>query len=248
MRHPAGDVPGSRTHPGTAVDAAAAGIDGLQIDSDVPPLVKQQINLDASEIFAQLTAVTSLVQVAPRSGLFYSAVNVSEGVVRLFREWLIERDSIGDGKGKRRVDGGPLGMDEEGVLWVNDGMNVGVRFGVRERKWRRADANPVLIRADEDVAISYEIEIRGKSIRKGALSALPGNEPAVAFANAFCVARGTCEDAPPGYGDGAVAKGSAKHRQESYHHRWLGLRLSRTFTYYRNDAYNIPSILFEHCV
>lgn len=150
--------------------------------------MKQLVHLDAGELFTQLRATTTLVKIGPKRGLFLSSVGVSDGVLRLFRNWLAEQagaqsqegnvssemaeDGSADmarGKGKardphagRRSGCARLEADERtDILWVNDGKNVGVRFSVKEDVSRRD--NPVLIQSDEDAAVSYEITFEGAS-------------------------------------------------------------------------------------
>ncbi|KAF1960748.1 hypothetical protein CC80DRAFT_465030 [Byssothecium circinans] len=162
VRGPPGDVPGSRTYPGTAQEKLKG------------ETVKQTtLSLEAYELFTQLVAQTNLVKIGPRNGLFSCFVEVEEGVVRVWREWLrkmAERERKGDeaiepvemlGKGKEAVrelvEEGGRGVDDESILWVSTNKDTGIRFNVKERKIRR-DA-PILVRADEeDVPVSYEIE------------------------------------------------------------------------------------------
>ncbi len=148
------------------------------------------MHLDAGELFTQLCATTTIVKVGPKNGVFYSSVPVSDGIIRIWRNWLAEQSrdrhavlplqeqelgrlALADeridlvGKGKQRdiagFEQGVHFVDEKGVLWVNDGKNVGVRFRVRERKWRRE--NPVLFQKDEEVAVSYEIQYEELLVR-----------------------------------------------------------------------------------
>lgn len=170
-RHPAGDVPGSRTYEdgpqGQAQTSIAAQGKGksssstakahtsiAETDVLLPP-PKQPLHLDQHEAFTQLQTTTSLATTGPKRGLVYSAITASEGVVRVFRDWLEEQH-------QRRKHGmlpaGPVSLDDSGILWVNDRrQNVGVRFTVEERKWRR-DV-PVLMHIDEDAPVTYELQI-----------------------------------------------------------------------------------------
>lgn len=167
MRHPAGDVPGSRTYAdrGETSNLERAGAEASahpEADETSAPIT-QKIHLDSSELFAQLTAVTSIVQIAPKSGLFLSVVNVSEGVIRMFRDWL----SLQKQKEPRQIfapDTHPPSsiVDTTNLLWVNDGMNVGVRFRVREKRLATSVAEPILVRADEDEAVNYDLDICGE--------------------------------------------------------------------------------------
>lgn len=169
-RHPAGDVPGSRTHPSSSSSPLQKYGDGEE------ELVRQLLTLDGHELFTQLCSVTNLVKVGPRNGLFRCFVEVEDGVVRVWRDWLAnmtegkmtemsiqERDEINGskGKGKFREDlAAPDVSEDEKVLWVSRSKNVGLRFRVRERRIHRE--LPVLMYANEEVAVSYDIEYEGE--------------------------------------------------------------------------------------
>jgi hypothetical protein len=161
-----GDVPGSRTFPGTAQDK-------YQGES-----VKQTLSLEAHELFTQLVAQTNLVKIGPRHGLFTCFVDVEEGVMRVWKEWLADTAAKGRqkqasalveakekaGKGKEpagEFTGATTDLDDPSILWVSAARNSGIRFNVRERKFRRDI--PILIRADEDMPVTYEIEYDGMS-------------------------------------------------------------------------------------
>lgn len=149
------------------------------------------MHLDAGELFTQLCATTTIVKTGPKNGVYYSSVPVSDGIIRIWRNWLAEQsrscdrdrqepglrgrlaladqptDVDVDRKGKEKeiagFEPGFQSVNEQGVLWVNDGKNVGLRFRVRERKWRRE--NPVLFQRDEEVAVSYEIQYEELLVR-----------------------------------------------------------------------------------
>ncbi|KAI8931252.1 hypothetical protein NX059_011601 [Plenodomus lindquistii] len=155
-----GDIPGSRTFPGTVQDKGNG-------DS-----VKQTLNLEAHELFTQLVAQTNLVKIGSRTGLFTAFVGVEEGVLRVWREWLRDiaasgqvltnvADQSSDVKGKGKAIAEEAAKDradmqDPRILWVSPAKNTGLRIITRERKLRR-DA-PILIRNDEDMPVSYEIE------------------------------------------------------------------------------------------
>ncbi|KAJ4361393.1 hypothetical protein N0V95_001904 [Ascochyta clinopodiicola] len=160
VRRP-GDIPGSRTYPGTAQDKYKG------------ELVRQTVSLEAHELFTQLVAQTNLVKIGPYNGLFSAFVDVEEGVLRVWREWLsktaargstpsadIQREIVEEvGRGKevvREVAEEKFDPDDQRILWVSPAKNTGIRFNVKERKLRR-DA-PILIKNDEDMPVSYDIE------------------------------------------------------------------------------------------
>lgn len=165
IRRP-GDIPGSRTYPGTAQDKHKG------------ELVRQTISLEAHELFTQLVAQTNLVKIGPYNGLFSAFVDVEEGVLRLWRDWLngiaaesstrttnMQQEIVEEvGKGKEAVleaTEQKSSPDDPRILWLGTAKNTGIRFNVKERKLRR-DV-PILIRNDEDTPVSYDIEFEGKS-------------------------------------------------------------------------------------
>ncbi|KAJ4401999.1 hypothetical protein N0V91_007502 [Didymella pomorum] len=160
VRRP-GDIPGSRTYPGTTQD---------KFKGDI---VKQTVSLEGHELFTQLVAQTNLVKIGPYNGLFSAFVDVEEGVLRVWRNWLsgmagksngaspgVQKEADeGVGKGKqavREVVEEPFDPDDKRILWVSMAKNTGIRFNVKERMLRR-DA-PILIKNDEDMPVSYDIE------------------------------------------------------------------------------------------
>ena len=160
--HPAGDVPGSRTHPSSSSSRARF---EEQAANDC---VKQVLSLEGHELFTQLCAVATLVRPGPRRGLFSSIQPVEEGVVRVWRGWL--KMMVDDG----RPDAGSSAQPErqgvgstieevqkdERILWIDLKKNVGLRLKIAQWEWRRH--MPVLWNADEDdVAVSYEVEYQG---------------------------------------------------------------------------------------
>lgn len=162
---PPGDIPGSRTFPGTAQD---------RFEGET---VKQFLSLDGHELFTQLVSQSNLVKIGPRNGLFSCFVDVEEGVVRVWREWLrdmalrkntsttsMKREAatyVDKGKEAVRNDNTDrTDVNDESILWVSPLRNTGIRFNIKERKLKR-DA-PLLVRADEEeMPVSYDIEYDG---------------------------------------------------------------------------------------
>ena len=148
-------------------------------------LVNYPINLEPHELFSQLIAVTNLVKVGPRRGVFLSCVNVGDGVMRIWRDWLAEQSKLwkkesierensssnhlqeqskGTGTEQARRTGLSEPKEEQRrMLWVDDKKTVGVKVRVKEKKWNRAA--PILIMKDDEAPVSYAIEIEGKSIK-----------------------------------------------------------------------------------
>jgi hypothetical protein len=159
-----GDVPGSRTFPG-AVQERYEG-----------ETVRQTLGLEAHELFTQLVAQTNLVKIGSHN-FFTNFVDIEEGVLRVWREWLRDIAAKGRtantevpnevveevGKGKevvRKAQEVRADLDDPRILWVSSRKDSGIRFNVRERKLR-GDA-PILISTDEDMPVTYEIEYDGK--------------------------------------------------------------------------------------
>jgi hypothetical protein len=157
-----GDIPGSRTYPGTAKDKFKGEV------------VKQTLSLEGHELFTQLMAQAHLSKIGPYNGLFTSFVEVEEGVLRVWREWLKDAAAKGSnadsqqetvehkGKGKQAVNEiveETVDLSDDRILWVGPSKNTGIRFNVRERKLRRD--TPILIRNDEDLPVSYDVELYG---------------------------------------------------------------------------------------
>ncbi|MCJ1288270.1 hypothetical protein MMC26_007625 [Xylographa opegraphella] len=122
----------------------------------------------------------NLVQLGPRRGVFYAFVNVADGVVRIWREWLAQgaemnREKIAEAP--RRLSGGVdyskeetristvvEDVDEEArTLWVDSHENVGIRVKVKQRSWK--EDVPVILHSDEDPGVSYVMEYEELLVR-----------------------------------------------------------------------------------
>ncbi|CAN8101831.1 unnamed protein product [Discula destructiva] len=113
------------------------------------------VHLDDGEMFSQLCAVTNLVKLGPRRGLFLSHVNVNDGVVRVFRRWLA-------------ANAAGVGEDaEDPILWTDRHQNVGIRFRVQEES---TDARrPTLWTDDDDPPVSYNLVYEELLVRTSTL-------------------------------------------------------------------------------
>lgn len=169
--HPAGDVPGSRTHPSSS-SSQAARLARFE-EQAANDCVKQVLSLEGHELFTQLCAVATLVRPGPRRGLFSSIQPVDEGVIRVWRKWLrmmieIEDDSmpeVGSSVQTERQEVRSTTEEvqkDERILWICPKKNVGLRLKVA--RWEMRRDVPVLWNADEDdIAVSYEVEYQGMS-------------------------------------------------------------------------------------
>jgi len=104
--------------------------------------VCQDIHLESHELFSQLCTIANLVKVGPKRGLFLSCVNVGEGILRVWRDWLAQRAKEGQEK-------------ESEVLWADSKKTVGLRLRVVERE--TAPPHPPL-RTGEDPPVSYTLQ------------------------------------------------------------------------------------------
>lgn len=119
-------------------------------------IASETIHLDESEPFAQLCTVVNIVKRGPRRGLFLSHVNVQEGLIRTWREWLA-----------RRAQGGAAREAAEPILWADAKRDVGIRFGLVERKALPRQA--VFVMSDEDFPVSYRVEFSELLVRTSKL-------------------------------------------------------------------------------
>ena len=160
--HPAGDVPGSRT------SDAAEEFERKQT-TDEP--IKRVVSLDAHENFSQLVLNTDLVQLGPRRGVFLDILRVTEKkTLRIFREWMAQRIRKSSKTAQTGAENGRRGTSEDfsceleepdRTLWIDEvNKSAGLKVGIEERRWRRTA--PLLMRRDEEEAVSYSIEIQGE--------------------------------------------------------------------------------------
>ncbi|MCJ1386527.1 hypothetical protein MMC17_009653 [Xylographa soralifera] len=164
-------------HPGTST-LQSSQHDMSSSEPEAP--VSHLLNLDPHELFSQLCVVTNLVQLGPRRGVFYAFVNVVDGVVRIWREWLAHRAEADSEKAgeipqrysdekdnfKEQITAPAIIKDVDAgarTLWVDNHKNVGIRLRIKQRSCRR-DV-PVILHSDEDLAVSYVMEYEELLIR-----------------------------------------------------------------------------------
>jgi hypothetical protein len=172
QRHPAGDVPGSRTYQDTTI---------RPLKSDDDNVVRDTVNVDANELFSQLTTVANLGRRESTRGLLCSLQEVAEGTIRVWRDWLsrhCESRSFTDNSmvAIHHVDGSPDQQKarsdnvsgtcdpkkDSQVLWINTrGEDVGIKFRVK-RQNQRATNLPLMYSSDVELAVSYLIEFEGE--------------------------------------------------------------------------------------
>jgi hypothetical protein len=172
QRHPAGDVPGSRTYQDTTIRPTEPEKDNV---------VRDTVNVDAHELFSQLTTVAYLGRRESTRGLLCSLQEVAEGTIRVWRDWLsrhcesrsftdnstvvIRHVSESPDQEKARSDSVTGTCDptkNSQVLWINTrGEDVGIKFKVKRQK-QRATNLPLMYSSDIELAVSYVIEFEGK--------------------------------------------------------------------------------------
>ncbi|KAK4222957.1 hypothetical protein QBC38DRAFT_64625 [Podospora fimiseda] len=105
------------------------------------------ISLDVDEMFAQLCTTTNLVKMGPKPGLFVSHINLSDGLIRVKRDWLAAN-----------LD------DADRILWADPEHTVGVRFSVQENK-SSGTKGPVLLAEWEEAPVEYQLNFEELVVR-----------------------------------------------------------------------------------
>jgi len=141
-----GDIPGSRTHPSSAPPTRRLGTGPLEVE---------QVSIDAHEVFSQRCVASYMAKMSARRAVIQSLVDVSDGQIRIFRDWLSKQVTE---SAAPRVTNDIHPSEDSSVLWVNNsGNSVGIKFRVRNSGARRD--NPILFSSEEEVAVSYNLEI-----------------------------------------------------------------------------------------
>ncbi|KAK4652240.1 hypothetical protein QC762_609390 [Podospora pseudocomata] len=113
----------------------------------------QDIYLDADEGFSQLCVITNLVKLGPKPGLFLSHVNISEGLIRLKRNFLATASS------NRTA--------ESEVLWADTKQTIGLKFKIEEKD--TGIERPVLVAEGEELPVAYRLQFEELVVRTGEL-------------------------------------------------------------------------------
>lgn len=141
-----GDIPGSRTHPSSAPPSRRF---------STGPLEVEQVSMDAHELFSQRCVASYMAKMSARRSVIQSLVDVSDGQIRIFRDWLSKQ--VKEPAAARSTDRIHPSEDSS-ILWVNNsGNSVGIKFRVRDSGARRD--NPILFSSEEEVAVSYNLDI-----------------------------------------------------------------------------------------
>ncbi|KAK4171945.1 hypothetical protein QBC36DRAFT_382173 [Triangularia setosa] len=113
----------------------------------------QDIYLDADESFSQLCVITNLVKLGPKPGLFLSHVNISEGLVRLKRNFLSRASSDRTARSE--------------VLWADSKQTIGLKFNIEEKA--TGIEGPVLVAEGEELPVAYRLRFEELVVRTGEL-------------------------------------------------------------------------------
>ncbi|CAK1363801.1 hypothetical protein CB0940_04196 [Cercospora beticola] len=166
--HPAGDIPGSRTY--VPAEAAAAKL------RDAGNAVTRTIGIDADCLFSQLETFAFLGRREGTLGIMCNIVEVCRGTIRVWREWLskqCESKQWTDGEqiaiiheddaGNRKARSESISYisdphKDSSILWLNTGAyESGIKFRVKEQKWRRDQ--PLFASSSYEIPVSYVVEL-----------------------------------------------------------------------------------------
>lgn len=135
------------------------------VEEPLVDLASHQVQLDSCELFSQLCFVANLVKVGPKRGLFSSCVNLTESVIRVWRDWLASEVE----KAKTLANGqqrGSLNLSESSIIWADSSMNVGLKVWVVEKV---NDRTPVFYRPGDEPPLTYELQYEELLIRTNQL-------------------------------------------------------------------------------
>ncbi|CAJ2513971.1 Uu.00g020900.m01.CDS01 [Anthostomella pinea] len=121
------------------------------------------VNLESGELFSQLCTLTNMVKVGPRRGLFLSIANISDGVIRIWRDWL--QNEAAKSTAVQQQQASPS-LDDSSMLWTDSSKNVGLRFRVVNNGNGQA---PILIGPNDELPVSYTLEYQELIIRTNQL-------------------------------------------------------------------------------
>ena len=122
-------------------------------DADIDDTATEDVYLDEGELFSQLCAVTYVAKRGPRPGLFLSHLNIGDGVIRVWRDWLAQLaiDSTASES---------WSVDDSAILWADAAKGVGVRFKVTAAPSERM---PLISGPDDHPPVAYTLQYEGMS-------------------------------------------------------------------------------------
>ncbi|PYH44290.1 F-box protein [Aspergillus saccharolyticus JOP 1030-1] len=163
-------IPENATPPATRWDSFGTD-EELEPDQD-ERTVTRLISFENFEDFYQLCAVVKVVKVRLGSNLLLSNQTVEDRVVRVFRDWLQERE-----RWTRAQDHGDDSPDDTSdrkerdnasILWIDPARKVGIKVRVRGRHYLNQQM-PLFVLHDEEPSVTYELDIEELHIRTTSL-------------------------------------------------------------------------------
>ncbi|PHH73799.1 hypothetical protein CDD80_3556 [Ophiocordyceps camponoti-rufipedis] len=124
----------------------------------------QTVELDEGELFSQLCTATNVIRQCPQPGLFISHINTCEGVIRVWRHWLAAQAIRNNDQDEDDDEGYSSGCSSpvtDGLLWVDAGQNVGLRFRVEPASAPLLRPGPGLTPEEEEPAVAYRLVYQG---------------------------------------------------------------------------------------
>lgn len=130
-----------------------------EIVSQKEGLVCQDIDLESYELFCQLQSVVNVVRPGPKTGYFSSSTKISEGLMRVWRDWLAERS--------QKISSTSNEEHDKRLLWSSVKEDIGIRLRVVER----TEIRPPLLRGrgDEDPNVGYTLQYEELVVRSSQL-------------------------------------------------------------------------------
>jgi hypothetical protein len=123
-----------------------------QVINQKEGLVCQNVDLESYELFCQLQSCVNMVKPGPKNGYFSSSTKISEGLMRVWRDWLAERSQNMAAESREEHN--------RRLLWSSVKEDIGLRLRVVERQ----DLRPPLLRGrDEDPNVGYTLQYEGKN-------------------------------------------------------------------------------------
>jgi hypothetical protein len=126
-------------------------------------LVTHDLYLDECELFSQLCTSTSIVKRGPRPGLYLRHTGMTDGLIRVWRQWLARAEEADKCRGAPsssvHAKEGPCQQgDGERILWADASKNVGLKFRVSKVNVERM---PILYGSGEDPPVAYKLQYEG---------------------------------------------------------------------------------------
>lgn len=124
--------------------------------------LSHDLYLDSGEPFSQLCTQASIIMVDPERGLFLSISSITEGVIRVWRQWLQAQSQLSDLPVRTSSDS-TLPKSSDGshsvILWTDVlTENVGLKFRVIEKQVGSA---PLLYGPDDEPPVAYTLQYEG---------------------------------------------------------------------------------------